>query len=82
MKSKIIAISVIALLLLCGCENSDIHNIQYPKIQECGRENSNFDNCCIEVLKAKPGLKGYEIIETNDGIDVILHYDKREENNQ
>lgn len=79
MKSKIIAISIIALLLLCGCENNNIHNIQYPKIQECGRDNSGFDNCYIEVLEAKPGLKGYEIIETDTGIDVILHYDKRKE---
>ena len=78
MKSKIITIFTIALTLLCGCGN----NMRYPTIQECGEDDFIYDDFTFEVLGAKRGLKGYEILETENGIDVVLHYDKYEEQNK
>lgn len=75
MKLKIITISAITLFLLCGCGN----NSKYPTIQEYGEDDFIYDDFTFEVLGAKRGLKGYEILETDNGIDVILHYDKYEE---
>lgn len=75
MKVKIITITTIILCLLCGCGN----NQKYPKIQEYGETDFIYDDLNFEVFNAKRGLKGYEIIENEDGIDVIFHYDKYEE---
>lgn len=72
MRKRIISILAIASVLLSGCGEYD-----HPHIREWGTKQSDTP-IAIEVVNAKPGLKSYRIEETEDGVDVILHYDKKE----
>lgn len=76
MKIRIFAIAIIILCLLSGCKSK---SELYPKIREYGETDLIFDDVNIQVYKAKRGLKGYEIIENENSIDVIFHYDKLEQ---
>ena len=57
-----------------------LHEETVKKVkQKMPEDDFIYDDFTFEVLGAKRGLKGYEILETDNGIDVILHYDKYEE---
>ena len=71
MKKRIVLISLV-VMLLCGCD------YECPKIIENGPTTWTTDDVNINVPDAKPGLKAYDITRTDEGIDVILHYDKKE----
>lgn len=65
------------LLILCfACLFGGCGEYAYPRIIEYGIDDYSDDNTSIIVSGAKTGMKGYEIVETETGIDVILHYDK------
>lgn len=76
MKTKVIIITTLVMCLLCGC--NDNNGNKYPRIQETGETDWVFDDVNIQVYNAKRGLKGYEIIENENGIDVIFHYEKEQ----
>ena len=72
MKARLILLILCFACLFGGCSNKHEH----PRITELGIYDITADNTHIEVSGAKTGMKGYEIVETETGIDVILHYDK------
>lgn len=76
MKKKII-IALLPMLFLMGCKEQD-NRYEHPIILEKGRTTLYADDVQIEVPQAQVGLQGYEIVETDNGIDVILHYNKKE----
>lgn len=73
-KIKFILIVVLSVCLLSGCgENA----YSYPGIVEYGKSDWTTDDIHIEVVNAKAGLQGYEILEEDNTVKVILTYDKR-----
>lgn len=72
MKKRIILILAMASVLLSGCGE-----YENPRVCDYGKNQYTGDPTYIEVDKARPGLKGYEIIETDDGVELILHYDRK-----
>ena len=73
-KIKLILITTMLVCLLSGCENNDY---SCPTVVEYGMSEWTTDDVHIKVINAKLGLKGYEIIEEDNELKVILHYDKR-----
>lgn len=67
----ILLLLVVAVLSGCGEHTC-------PRIEEYGFTMFAGDNICIDIPQAKLGLKGYEIIESESGVDVIFHYDKKD----
>lgn len=75
MKAKILLVGILTLMAfnLVGCKE-----YESPTITEYGITDITNDNTNIIVTNAKAGLQGYEVIETEDGVDVILHYLKKD----
>lgn len=56
---------------------ADLESVINVLITDNGLTTSEEDDAHIIVENAEPGLLTYEIIETPNSVDVILHYDKK-----
>lgn len=79
---RLIALMLVLMLLLCGCEvDKDERDDGYPKIDY---QNSQWEydraNMHIQIPEGYVLNQGhaYEIVETEDGYNIILHMIKEE----
>lgn len=82
MIKRLIAVILVLMLLLCGCEvDPDERDEGYPKIDY---RNSQWENDRQNMYIPIPDGyvlnhgHAYEIVETEDGYDIILHMIKEE----
>ena len=77
---KLLAVILSLSILLCGCEVSKDDRIQgYPKIEyQNSQWEYDYQNMYIPVPDGYILNQGnaYEVVETNDGYNIILHFIK------